>query len=325
MTRKRRWLLGGALIVLAALIIASFFEPYQIVPGLLHGEAFYHMQPTRYWRERLRQDGGAGRISDEMDGLFWEQDKSLPILRQCVLDPDRNVRWPAAYHLARSAWNPKVVPILCDRFHDDDLEVRLQAIRGMLRMERKSPQAIQELTTVMKTDPEGQARHWAEKVLWRIDPQAAREARGWSHYVSKEWGFSAEVPAEPKMLEQIVQSPGGPVPAHAFQFWMEPSCFQIIVNEYPKDFVASTTEEERNEGLRKAFPFFFMGGKMTSEKEIEFQGRKGTEIHAEVGEMGDIKQRHFWVGNRMYVVMLIFKKEFVIREAANFFFGVGAD
>jgi hypothetical protein len=320
MTRRKRWLFGSALLVFLATIVASFFEPYQIVPGLLHGDAFYRMRPTRYWRQVLRKDGESGLVSDETRAIFLTgRSAPVPVLRQCLHDPDRNVRWPAALLLGRIAWDCQVVPVLCEGLHDDDPKVRLQSIQGLSRIDGKSPQATQELVQVMKTDPEPQIQLGAELVLWRIDPQAARDARGWLHFVSKEWGFSADVPAEPKLLEQIVQSPGGPVPAHAFQFWMEPSIFQIIVNEYPKEFVAATTEEERNEGLRKSFPFFFMGGKITSEKEIEIQGRKGTEIYAEVGEMGDIQQRHFWVGDRMYVVMLIFKKEFVIPEAARYF------
>ncbi|HEV3145466.1 MAG TPA: HEAT repeat domain-containing protein [Gemmataceae bacterium] len=321
MTSRKRWLLGCSLLVLAALIVASFLEPYQIVPGLLHGDAFYQMRPTRYWQEILRNDGRAGKISKETEGRFWHRSNSVPVLQQCLRAPDKNVRWPAAYFLARMDYDRKIIASLCECLHDDDPEVRFQAIGGMLRIQGKSPPpaAVQEMMTVMKSDPELQIRHAAERVLWRIDPAAAREARGWLHFVSKEWGFSAEVPAPPKMLEQIVQSPGGPVPAHAFQFWMEPSCFQIIVNEYPKDFVESTTEEQRNDGLRKAVPFFFIGGKITSEKEIEFQGRKGTELYVEVPDMGDIQQRHFWVGNRMYVVTLIFQKKFVIPEAAKYF------
>src|SRR5262245_37190176 len=132
MTRRRRWLFRCSLLILGALIVASFFEPYQIVPGILHGESFYHLRPTRYWRELLRKDGQAGRISKETEIHFGDHSETVPVLQQCLRDPDRNVRWPAAYHLARMSWDRKNIPILCDCLHDDDAEVRFQGIRGLL-------------------------------------------------------------------------------------------------------------------------------------------------------------------------------------------------
>jgi hypothetical protein len=308
------------LLLLGALIVASFFEPFQIVPGLLHGDAFFRLRPARYWREVLRKDGERGQVRGETRRVFLTgTSASVPVLRQCLHDPDRNVRWPAVLLVGRRVSDRLVVPILCEALDDNDAEVRLQAIDGLLLSERKSPQATQKLVNVMKNDPEAQLRHWAEKALWRIDPQAAREARGWLRYVSNEWKFSADVPSQPKLVETVFQTPAGPVPAHAFQFWMYPSCFGVIVNEYPKEFVESTPERQRNDELRKSMPVFFQGGKITSERQVEVQGHKGVETRIEVDNMGDVRQRHFWVGHRMYVVTLIFQREFVIPEAANYF------
>ena len=42
-------------------------------------------------------------------------------------------------------------------------------------------------------------------------------------------------------------------------------------------------------------------------------------MYVEVPDMGNFQQRHFWVKNRMYVIMLIFKNEFVIPETAKYF------
>jgi len=265
-------------------------------------------------------DGEAGQVRTEtIDNFTSSHFSPIAVLRQCLRDPDKNVRWPAALILGRSSHTYEAVRALREAMHDEDVQVRFQAINSLGRRGANSSQAVDDLIAVMKNDPEVQVRALAERALWRIQPAAAQKARGWSHFVSSEWGFSVEMPAEPTMKDAPVETPFGPVLAHAFQSWIEPTCFQLVVTDYPKEYVESTSEDLRNEGLRQSVPFFFHGGKINWEKPMDFRGRKGVEMLIEVEPFGFLHSRHFWVGQRLYHITVIFKKEFIIPEAARYF------
>src|SRR5438552_2159468 len=102
MLRKRWFWIAFGLLSFLGLVAVAVFEPFRIVPGFFGGDAFFKMRPTRYWRELLRADGAAGSIREETISEFAGRSWSVPVLRECLKDSDRNVRWPAAHLLRRT-------------------------------------------------------------------------------------------------------------------------------------------------------------------------------------------------------------------------------
>ena len=117
------------------------------VRGFLAGEPFYQGRPARYWREVLRKCGRAGNIPLETATRFQSTKATLPVLRVCARDPDRNVRWPAVALLGQRDYPTQASQeVLIEALQDRDTEVRLQAIFGLAQ----SAEAMQDNQTATK-------------------------------------------------------------------------------------------------------------------------------------------------------------------------------
>jgi hypothetical protein len=92
----------------------------------------------------------------------------------------------------------------------------------------------------------------------------------------------------------------------------------VAVAEYPPEVVEAATEEERLDAARE-LALVGMGGKLLHEKPVEQRGHKGREQVIEVEGLGVMRTRLFWVGRRLYLVKVVFKREFLNAAAATYF------
>jgi hypothetical protein len=176
--------------------------------------------------------------------------------------------------------------------------------------------------TARLSDPEPQVAHFADLALWQIDPTAAPSACGWRLFKSTEFGVSAMLPGKPEEGDNPVLD--GLAVAHSFQLqhqggpYQSPTRYVIAVATYPEEFLKGSTEEERLRGMKDAAPFF-MGAKVVENNKVTLGDLTGREYVLEVEKVGRVRSRHFWLGPRLYSVMVVYKPEFLNPSAADFF------
>lgn len=326
--RIRRLLLGIGLCLALSALLWSIFDPNQMVRGLLAGEAFYQSKPTSYWRQVLRGDGEQGHISRASERQFGWHRECVPVLLECSRDPDRNVRWPAIYLLRRGNYrNQRILDLLTESLNDNDPEVRLQAILTLGAWERAAQSAIPALSSLLH-DPIEQVAYFAYDALWSIDVEAAVKLTGWQRCASPEWNFSVMLPALAEQ-EQRPSEDDETVIMHSFKAWRKPSCFVVVVSEYPEERVKQVAETERLDPARNAL-VLGLGGKVVHDEQIELQGHNGREFLIEVKDMGLLRGRAYWIGPRFYRVLVASKPEFWNSKIFDYFlnsfrFDPGAD
>jgi hypothetical protein len=321
--RKRRVWLWLLVMVLSGAALAAFLEPTGTVRGLLAREPFYRGRPVRYWREVLRQDGRNGSITGATVGRFWGAHTALPVLRACAHDSDRNVRWPAVALLGHGGLRTQqVLDILVEALEDGDIEVRLKAVGALAEWGPMARPAIPALTERLK-DQELQVAHHADLALWQIDAPAAVAACGWRPFTSPEFGFSAVLPEQPEREDK--QLFDGQAIAHSFQAWHRmgsepaPTRYVILVAEYSEEVLKGSTDEERFQATKDLAPLFFHGGKVVEEKQVSRGGLNGREYLLDVEGIGQLRSRQFWVGRKLYTVMVAYKPQFLNPRAAAYF------
>ena len=313
--RRRFWLILAAGLLTAVASLAAF-EPYRIVPGLLHGDAFCRYRPTRYWREVLRVDGEAGQLSSETIAVFDHQWRATSVLRECLKDPDPNVRWPAARFLAHSSsFTAEVVPDLLATVDDEDLEVRLKAIWALGETGPNAMVAVPRLIELLN-DPNLQVADFADIALWRIDPRRAAEACGWKPFASEQWQFAALLPGQPKEKTSTTPSPIGEVAIHTWTAMHRVTGLTIGVSEYSEEQLKAIPPEEWFRRLKENLGP--VGLHLVADKKIEMNGLHGWEYLAE-SELGNVWKRHFWVGRRLYQVQVAYNPKFANLGAGRYF------
>src|SRR5271165_105917 len=70
---------------------------------LIKGKGYYDGRPNSYWRDFLLKEGQSGNVSDAAQKAF-KNFRAIPLLCECMDDPDRNVRWPAVVLIRRFAY-----------------------------------------------------------------------------------------------------------------------------------------------------------------------------------------------------------------------------
>lgn len=323
MSKRRRGLCGIMLLLLGAAVLAALLEPTHIVRGLLAGEPFYRERPLSYWREVLREQGREGNVPATTASYFREGQAAFPVLRACAGDPDRNVRWPAIFLLGYSDLRTEqVLEVLVNALEDGDIGVRLKAASALARWGPAARQAVPALTALLH-DPEIQVAHYADLALWQIDEAAAATACDYHPFHCPRFGFSVMLPGEPEREDRPVQ--GGVGVAHSFQQWHHagpneaPTRYVVLVCEYPEALLKGVAVEERFRGTKDSLPFF-TGGKLVEEKDVSQGELRGHEYLLEFeGPRGRLLSRQFWVGPRLYAVMVAYKPEFLNARAAGYF------
>ncbi len=311
--KRRIWLsLGFGFL---ALLLVGLFEPNRIIIGIMRGEAFLDWRPTGYWREVLLVDGENGKVKEETVQIF-KTPTAIPVLRECLDDPDRNVRWPATALLGRFvgrriSFTERVFPSLKKALHDVDSEVRAHALNAVIKMGPNARAAVPDLIELLN-DSEAQIRFYADIGLWEADANKAMEATGWKDYHFPKWGFSARFPHSPK---EGVTTDARTV--YSFKAAQEVTQYIVAVVDFTEEEIGQLSEKERCdldiEGFANA-----MGGKFRNKGLIEQNGLKGYEysieysIEAEgMGGKGEMQFRLFWRGRRLYKVFVIFDRDFL--------------
>lgn len=308
--RRKRWVwVGFGLLLLLALV--ALFEPTQTVRGILRGEAIYSGRPTRYWREVLRADGETGAVSERTVERLGSH-RAIPVLLECLEDPDPNVRWPAANLIGRFVgrsvgFNDRVLPGLRRALGDEDVEVRLQTVLVMIRIGPNARAAIPDLVPLLR-DLDPQVRHYADIALWEADARMAPALTGWTVYTSPEWGFSATFPSAPKEGQQPVVRWNSQVVIHSFMAPHIAAQCAVAVSDHPGEVIKALSEGERLEAARDAITL--AGGKLRVEQEVEQNGLKGRECEFEVEGKGVIRTKFFWVKQRLYQVAVTLDPKF---------------
>ncbi len=141
-------------------------------------------------------------------------------------------------------------------------------------------------------------------------------------FVSKEGGFSAAMPGTPKLQNQTVQTPIGPLEIHLYVLEGSDLAYFVTYNDYAADFVAKADPKALlTNGQNGAITT--VKGKLIVEEEIELDGHPGRAFTFALPE-GDIpdgmgKARHFLVRNRHYQVMVVGTKAKIEDKATDKF------
>jgi hypothetical protein len=326
MKRLRRLLLLGAALFLCGSLFAALVEPNQILIGMLCGDAFYDLRPTRYWREVLRADGERNQIGDETIAVFKHWASGIPVLRACARDADRNVRWPAVHLLGRVArlHVHECLPGLREALHDEDTEVRLQAIIALGNLQANALSAAADLVPLMKGDPVGQVRFMAEKALWHISKKMAVEATAWQLVESAWWGFTARFPAAPDEKQMPAALAPDQLTIYSFTAMHGVTHCTVAITEYPPELFNGTDEERLDAG--RDLMLFGIGAKLVEETPFERGPIRGREITLEkiierdgAANTFRTKSRIFWVGRRLYHVQAAYDIDLSVLPAVDFF------
>jgi hypothetical protein len=322
MKKRPVWLVLGLVFFGVAAVLAALLEPTGTVRGLLAGEPFYRGRPLRYWRELLREHGRSGTVPTATSKQFLQAHEALPVLRECARDPDRDVRWPAIAVLAHgSLRTQQVLGMLIEALGDDDAEVRVKAVDALASWGPTARSAIPALTARL-TDAEAQVAHQADLAIWRIDASAAADACGWHRFASPEFEFSVMLPAEPEREDRPALN--GKATAHSFRGGHRagphdaPTCYTVLVLEWPDGLAQAPTEEERFRVMRESLPAF-TGGKLVEERKVSVGDLHGREYVLEFEGRGRLQTRQFWIGPRFYAVMVAYVPKFLNAPAAACF------
>jgi hypothetical protein len=87
--------------------------------------------------------------------------------------------------------------------------------------------------------------------------------------------------------------------------------------DYPEEVLKRSTEEARYQATKDLI--LANGGKVVEEKKVSVGGLSGREHVVEVERLGQLRTRQFWVGRRLYTVMMAYKPQFLNPRAAAYF------
>jgi hypothetical protein len=317
---RKRWLYAVAAL-LALLVLGSILDPSQTVRALVRGEAFYQWRPTRYWREVLRADGEKGKISDESIKRLRKK-AACPVLIQCSMDKDPNVCWPAIGLLgeleSRELFpSSQALVLFREGLNSEHEIVRFQSARAIGLMGIRGRSASEDLVHLLQ-DPSISTRCCADYAIWQIDQSSAPKLTGWKEFNSMKWRFSAVFPSQIEEKQTVVDRLETQVLIHSFTGVNGVTHCIVAVSDYQEDILKQVTEAQRFDNARD-WVVAQLGGKVVIDEQVEQNGLKGREQEIAVEGMGFLRTRHFWVGNRLYNILVASTPEFVNRKAAEYF------
>jgi hypothetical protein len=303
MSRRRRIGIIAMAIVLTLVVLFAVIviEPTQMVSGLLRGDAIFRYRTTSHWREVLRVEGAAGRISPKTRRLFEFEPGAEPVLEQCLADPDPNVRWAAVvlYHRCFPDYQKQVKAYL--RLLEDPADqVSAVAARALGALGRESLNATPKLAKMARLDNDRAIP--ARYALWSIDEEKAIEAEGWMAYASDSWGFSTQFLGAPKQATDTNQFTG--LAFYEFESHSGPSLFQVVVAFLPEEILSASTAEQRYESSPQNTANA-MSGKVERNEPIEQNGLVGRRQRI-VAPDGILESYIFEAGDRVYLAQVAY-------------------
>jgi hypothetical protein len=178
--------------------------------------------------------------------------------------------------------------------------------------------ALPELVERFHRDPEGPVRVCAERVLWAVAPADARREGGWRTISSDKWGFTADFPAQREESDVTRDSPWGPAVARSFNAPHQADRCGVVVTDYPAAFAELATEEKRLDAISGSAAMPLFGGRVTQSRDIKLAGLKGRAVTIE-SDTGTIRSRVYVHGRRTYVILVVYKPEYLVAPAADHF------
>jgi len=317
----KRKLLVWSFVVLACvigLVLAAKYDPTHIVPGLLRNEAFFRGYPTGYWREVIGADGRAGEL-DVATVLLFEDPDAVPVLLECLSDPDPKVRWPSVILLQRAGSAREVEPVLRHALDDADLEVRLQALRALARVGYVAAPALPRLIEFSK-DEDLDTRVCARYALWEIDSETASTVGGWQEFTSERWQFSVTVPGPPEKEVNVLDTPNGQVPIESFGVNYGMARCIVAVSEYSPEGAGDLPLKDRFHESQAEGKAAALGGSLIRCGAIEQHGYSGREDLIKVDDGAINCARLFPVGLRLYQISITYPRRGAVSPKAEEFF-----
>jgi HEAT repeats len=265
-------------------------------------------------------------VSNETLDIFKFQESAIPVLGACACDSDSNVRWPAVILLGSVARGNSraALSFLCQALKDENVEVRLQAIRALKPLGANAANAGPQLVALTR-DGDPQIRSWADKALWEINIKLAAETGGWQTFESPRWNFTASFPAPPVEAQTPNFLAPNRLVTTSFSARHGVTCCTVAVTEYPVDLYKGTDDERLS--AARDLALLGVGGKLLNEQIFERGPIKGREftVEATVERDGDVlnktllRSRVFWIQRRFYHVQVAYNSEFSILPAVNYF------
>lgn len=303
---------------------AVLLEPTSVVRGYLRGEAFCRERPTSYWMRQLRAEAEAGAPDRETLVAFRrDAHGAAAVLAEALRDPDKDIRWRAAAHLARLGPNGAgALPALIQALDDPEPEVRFHAAAALWKMGRLARAALPTVTEKLN-DPDEMVALMAAHAFWAIDRDAAVKRFGWQEVKSEEWGFRAMMPPDVKKETVINDMLGdGKTPVAKFSAADNGAFFVVAVSE-PLVFneAGELTGDERLEAIRaksKLMPLV----RQLKEETFVLHGRKGYEFlyQMETNQEVYMRLRVFCVDRRVYTMLVSGFGENMVGTPTEYFF-----
>jgi hypothetical protein len=301
LTRKTvlKWL---ALAVMGATAIGgALFEPTGIVRGVIRKESFFRHRPTSYWREVLRADGQAGRLSPETLETFGELD-AIPILRKCATDVDADVRWPATVLIQQIGSIEDVIGVLSNALNDSDQDIRLTAIRGLGHQRREALSELPKLVELTK-DPDPLVKTQAHWALWEIDQTTALNIVNWPEFQCEKWRFRAAFPGIPEVATKMIETSLGPVPSETYSVSFGSCYFAVAVTDYTPRKIDTRLQDLADHLADQQFEA--KGGEIEQDEPITLDGHLGREEIVYIRQRGSvIRTRRFAIGSQLFNIVL---------------------
>jgi hypothetical protein len=305
MSRKRVFLIGVLVVLLAGLVAAPFLDPTGVLWGYLRCEPIFRGYPASCWVKFVREfkhsdyvpNGAVQAFADTGDAgaAVW-----LPFLH----DPDEFMRFAAAKLLGGCGRpTPSAVSALTEGLHDDSPRVRIVAAQALSKIGADTADAVAALKEIID-DPDSSWTYSAASVLWAIDPGAGIAEFGWRELKSTALGFHVTMPGDVESHGQFQELPGAWVELTIYSAWYRGAMYQVCVGRYPDGFIQTRTDEEKVASLRAAAGPM-MGGNIVQEKKVKHGNRTAWEPVVEVQGKGVIRQRMWWAGNRLYMAQVV--------------------
>ena len=295
---KRKLVVAAIVIaVFVALVVISIYEPTRIMRGLALREAFFNGRPTSYWRDIIRVDGAAGKLADETVDAF-DDPSAIPVLRECLADPDPNVRWPTVYLINEAGFIRDIEPAARRALDDPNIDVKLAGLRVVRRLGREASSTIPKLVDLTSDDDLNivAAAHYA---LWEIDTEEALKAGRWQELQSTKYQFSVVMPGTPEKDEASVQTPYGEAPLHRFSVSFGFARCIVGVSEYSEQVLSDFSVEDRYDSAAEVTADA-LGGTLARHEPIEQHGQIGRDQLIEVEGKANMHTRVFLIGTRSY-------------------------
>ncbi len=308
----KKKLLLALLLLISLTLVATFADPNRTLFGLVKGEAFFRWRPTSYWANVLRVDGASDNLSNATIQTFGRDQRAVPVIKECLEHPDRNVRWTAARLLSQCALFGQQVVAFRKLLDDVDTPVRFEAVIGLGNLGREALQALPQLEPLANTD-DLRISIAARCALWNIDKATAIRAENWQDYENSELGFAARFPGVVRTDSRRLLN--GESILHEHSVSLGSTHFTVAVTVLPPDTYAAI--EERYD-IAAAMVVEAFGAEV-EQHNIALGPYLGREQKFTCGDRMILRSRIFIVGQHSYQSVVAYPPGLLHPKAGDYF------